>query len=183
MGRGSDAPLASAPAAALGRPASPTIASDTPKPRGLGAFGERDDGRRDPRCALVTTTCVAPGLDVLVWWARRAARARGTAAGRRRRRRPRRRYHLCVGIDSIYLYVHDTKSVAAAGEAASLLDAVQRRAGQESEIPNFKGSFLGRFPLVLADFWTSDRLSERSRSVDAFFRNARARGTLALKRR
>ena len=56
------------------------------------------------------------------------------------------------------------------------------RAAKESEIPNFKGSFLGRFPLVLADFWTSDRLSERSRSVDAFS-GTRARGTLTLKRR
>ena len=56
------------------------------------------------------------------------------------------------------------------------------RAGQESEIPNFKGSFLGRFPLVSADFWTSDHLSERSRSVDAFV-GTRARGTLTLKRR
>ena len=56
------------------------------------------------------------------------------------------------------------------------------RAGKESEIPNFKGSDLGRFPLVLADFWTSDHLSERSRSVDAFS-GTRARGTLTLKRR
>ena len=55
-------------------------------------------------------------------------------------------------------------------------------AGQESEIPNFKASYLGRFPLVLADFWTSDHLSERSRSVDAFS-GTRARGTLTLKRR
>jgi len=51
------------------------------------------------------------------------------------------------------------------------------RAGKESEIPNFKGSYLGRFPLVSADFWTSDHLSERSRSVDVFLRNARARNT------
>ena len=57
-----------------------------------------------------------------------------------------------------------------------------RRAGQESEIPNFKGSSLGRFPLVLADFWTSDHLSERSRSMDAFS-GTRARATLMLKRR
>ena len=68
-----------------------------------------------------------------------------------------------------------------------LMEQVQRgdvliRAGQESEIPNFKGSFLGRFPLVLADFWTSDHLSERSRNVDAFS-GTRARGTLTLKRR
>ena len=51
------------------------------------------------------------------------------------------------------------------------------RAAQESEIPNFKGSFLGHFPLVSADFWTSDHLSERSRSVDVFSRDARARNT------
>jgi len=54
-------------------------------------------------------------------------------------------------------------------------------AGQESDIPNFKGSDLGRFPLVSADFWTSDHLSERSRRVDAF-PGTRARGTLTLKR-
>ena len=36
------------------------------------------------------------------------------------------------------------------------------RAGKESEIPNFKGSSLGRFPLVLANSWTSDHLLERS---------------------
>jgi hypothetical protein len=56
------------------------------------------------------------------------------------------------------------------------------RAAKESEIPNFKGSDLGRFPLVSADFGTSDHLSERSRSVDAF-PGTRARGTLTLKRR
>ena len=56
------------------------------------------------------------------------------------------------------------------------------RAAKESEIPNFKGSFLGRFPLVSADFWTSDHLSERSRSVGAGS-GTRARGTLTLKRR
>ena len=56
------------------------------------------------------------------------------------------------------------------------------RAAKESEIPNFKGSYLGRFPLVSAGFWTSDRLSERSRSMDAFS-GTRARGTLTLKRR
>merc|ERR1711903_380840 len=56
------------------------------------------------------------------------------------------------------------------------------RAAQESEIPNFKASYLGRFPLVLADFWTSDHLSERPRRVDVFS-VTRARGTLTLKRR
>ena len=60
--------------------------------------------------------------------------------------------------------------------------AVAHRAAKESEIPNFKGSYLGRFSLVSADFWTSDHLSERSRSVDAFC-GTRARGTLTLKRR
>jgi len=55
------------------------------------------------------------------------------------------------------------------------------RAAKESEIPNFKGSYLGRFPLVLADLWTSDHLLERSRSVDAFS-GTRAGGTLTLKR-
>ena len=60
--------------------------------------------------------------------------------------------------------------------------AVKLRAGKESEIPNFKGSDLGRFPLVSADFWTSDHLLERPRSVDAF-PGTRARGKLTLKRR
>ena len=67
-------------------------------------------------------------------------------------------------------------------KAYSDLRKVQHGAGQESEIPNFKASYLGRFPLVLADFWTSDHLLERSRSVDAFS-GARARETLTLKRR
>ena len=62
------------------------------------------------------------------------------------------------------------------------LDVVAPRAAQESEIPNFKGSDLGHFPLVSADFWTSDHLSERSRSVD-MFSVTRARETLTLKRR
>ena len=39
----------------------------------------------------------------------------------------------------------------------------ENRAGKGCEIPNFKGSYLGRFPLVLADILTSDHLSERSR--------------------
>ena len=61
-------------------------------------------------------------------------------------------------------------------------DSVEARAAKESEIPNFKGSYLGRFPLVSAGFWTSDHLSERSRGVDVFS-VTRARGTLTLKRR
>jgi alkylated DNA repair dioxygenase AlkB len=66
------------------------------------------------------------------------------------------------------------RSVVAEDPAPS---AARCRAAQESEIPNFKGFFLGRFPLVSADFWTSDHLSERSRSMDAFSRDARARNT------
>jgi hypothetical protein len=69
----------------------------------------------------------------------------------------------------------------AAGAASQALDTARSRAGKESEIPNFKDSSLGRFPLVSADFWTSDHLSERSRSVNAFT-GTRARGTLTLKR-
>ena len=60
--------------------------------------------------------------------------------------------------------------------------AVRAGAAQESEIPNFKGSYLGRFLLVSADFWTSDHLLERSRSVDDFS-GTHARETLTLKRR
>ena len=55
-------------------------------------------------------------------------------------------------------------------------------AARESDMPNFKGSDLGHVPLVSADVWTSDHLSERSRSVDVCF-VTRARGTLTLKRR
>jgi len=70
-----------------------------------------------------------------------------------------------------------------ASEAAQV-DAGGSAPGQHkrADIPNFKGSYLGRFPLVSADFWTSDHLSERSRSVDAFF-GTRVRETLTLKRR
>ena len=51
-----------------------------------------------------------------------------------------------------------------------------------NEIPNFRGSDLGRVPLVSADFWTCDDLLGRSRSVDAFVGTS-ARGTRTLKRR
>jgi hypothetical protein len=72
---------------------------------------------------------------------------------------------------------------AALGDVPLCRDALALlRAAKESEIPNFKGSDLGHFPLVSADFWTNDHLSERSRSVDAFS-GTRARGTLTLKRR
>ena len=59
-------------------------------------------------------------------------------------------------------------------ENAPVVVGVGLQGSQECEIPNFKGSFLGRFPLVSAGFWTSDHLSERSRSVDAFPERARA---------
>ena len=66
-------------------------------------------------------------------------------------------------------------------EAPHLGPGVTTRAGKGCEIPNFKGSSLGRFPLVSADFCTSDHLSERSRRVHAVS-GSRARGTLTLKR-
>ena len=80
------------------------------------------------------------------------------------------------------LSVDEAAEVCASGVAKCEWQLAAARAGQESEIPNFKASYLGRFPLASADFWTSDHLSERSRSVDAFF-GTRARGTLTLKRR
>ena len=68
------------------------------------------------------------------------------------------------------------QQLAKAGHAAL------HRAAKGCENPNFKGSYLGRFPLVLADLWTSDHLSERSRSMDVVSRT-RARGTAKFKRR
>ena len=58
--------------------------------------------------------------------------------------------------------------------------AARPGAGNARDMPDF--SSLGRFPLVSDHVWTGDDLSERSRSVDVFFRNARAR-TRTLKRR
>ena len=63
---------------------------------------------------------------------------------------------------------------AAGAEALRCIRAAGARAAKESEIPSFKGSYLGRFPLVSADFWTSDHLLERPRSVDFFSERARA---------
>ena len=104
----------------------------------------------------------------------------------------RRRRWMAVGfaMDSIKLnkpinrnniFVYASTGSCKANEHVRDFDA-DRRAAKESEIPNFKGSYLGRFPLVSADFWTSDHLSERSRSVEVFL-VTRARGTLTLKRR
>ena len=78
--------------------------------------------------------------------------------------------------------VHRPAPPLAPRAAAAVLADVAAGAARESELPNFKGSFLGRFPLVSADLWTSDHLSARPRSVDAF-PGTRARGTLTLKRR
>ena len=49
--------------------------------------------------------------------------------------------------------------------AARAVDrSLRPRSGQHTG--DFKGSYLGRFPLGLAEFWTSDHLSEWSRSMD-----------------
>ena len=66
-----------------------------------------------------------------------------------------------------FLAEHGARYAASPAEfrfsRSPLRRCVETRAGKGCEIPNFKGSYLGRFPLVLADFWTSDHLSERSR--------------------
>ena len=49
---------------------------------------------------------------------------------------------------------------------AAKRDLADYRAAKGCENPNFKDSYLGRFPLVLADFWTSGHLSNRSRSMN-----------------
>ena len=72
------------------------------------------------------------------------------------------------GLDMDYVLYTDTDVLFARDWPA------RDGAGKGCDIPKFKGSYLGRFPLVSADFWTSDRLSERSRTL-YFFRDARAR--------
>ena len=78
---------------------------------------------------------------------------------------------LCVSIGGIMFSIEATATFYATAGAA-----------KESDIPDFKGSYLGRFPLVSADLWTSDRLSGWPRSVNAF-PGTRAQATLTLKRR
>jgi len=129
---------------------------------------------------------VAPGGDIL-WSHGYTSRREGAPAAQRIARRPATR-------ETIFDPAHyanggprgdqDVGGVVCACAPCMVLCPLQAlaRAGQESEIPNFKGSYLGRFPLVSADSWTSDHLSERSRSVDAFS-GTRARKTLTLKRR
>ena len=68
-------------------------------------------------------------------------------------------------------------AAAASTGPCRALDLATGRAGNGRELPDFKGSSLGRSPLVSADVWTSDHLSEWSGSVDAFL------GTRALERR
>ena len=90
--------------------------------------------------------------------------------------------HCEAHVETLEGLADETLFLSGADAAAERAVRVARRAGKGCEIPNFKGSSLGRFPLVSADFWTSDHLSERSRSVDAF-PGTRARGLLTLKRR
>ena len=59
-------------------------------------------------------------------------------------------------------------------DARVLAEAGAGQGRKRERNSQLQSSYLGRFPLVLADFWTSDHLLERSRSVDALL-NARAR--------
>jgi len=58
--------------------------------------------------------------------------------------------------------------------------AVDLRAGKECDIPNFKGSSLGRFPLVSADFFARAIISRSALEACMLFYGTRARGTLTL---
>ena len=74
-------------------------------------------------------------------------------------------------------HVGAVEALAAAGANVALADRDGLTQGSKRvrRWPTSNRSSLGRFPLVLADFWTSDRLSERSRSMDVGSRT-RARG-------
>ena len=85
-----------------------------------------------------------------------------------------------AGVDAVIAALKDGYDTPA-GEKSTRLSGGEKRGNIEG-CDNFKGSSLGRVPLVSADSWTSDHLSERSRSVGAF-PGTRARGTLTLKRR
>ena len=66
-------------------------------------------------------------------------------------------FHAAMDVKATYLTAYfDDAWPARASETATLGAAKGR------ELPNFKSSSLGRFPLVSAGFWTSDHLSERS---------------------
>lgn len=47
-------------------------------------------GAPPARCAICTTSCAGTGIDTLCWWAR---------------------YHVALGVDTIFLYVHDSTLV------------------------------------------------------------------------
>ena len=154
------------------------------------------------RGAAPRATFAAPqqtAAAVVEGWCADAARAavsgaapRNGTAPRRARRDARRAPTAADACDAVAPPA--TRSVGCARAATSLggppggrgaaaaAREVLSGARKGRDMPNFKGSSLGRFPLVSADFWTSDHLSERPRSVDAFS-GTRARGTLTLKRR
>ena len=73
------------------------------------------------------------------------------------------------------------KNVSYLAASASRAAIHQSLTGQEkrAKLPTSNRSYLGRVPLVLADFPTSDHLLERSRSASVFLWNARARNTLS----
>ena len=108
---------------------------------------------------------VAYGASFVEWFAEEAPRVAGevkaNAGSDRRLLTVRQPVGVCAAITPWNFPVAMiTRKVA---------PAVAAGAGKDRELP--KGSSLGRFPL---HFWTSDHLSEQSRSVDEFFRNARA---------
>ena len=140
--------------------------------RALASVG-RDDGLVE---VYVAPPPARGPLKKDAWWSRNYVRtgARGAAKGNPSYDHYRRT------IDGLLLDALQQALPEAGGTVAEL--CAGDGAAKESEIPNFKGSYLGRFPLVSADFWTSDHLSERSRSVGAVS-GTRARGTLTLKRR
>ena len=136
-----------------------------------------DDVRFDARAF---ERCFAP-LDAVCAAARSGGRG-GRAPGREDAVRRKLALAIMAGATRLASAQRDARSPDAARCCVALAAAAATvRAGKESEIPNFKGSYLGRFPLVSADFWTSDHLSERSRSMDAC-PGTRVRGTLMLKR-
>jgi len=93
--------------------------------------------------------------------ARAIASARTEASRVAARLRETRALHVLVASDSPPSVVAKVLE-----DHAGITLVVRNRAAKGCEIPNFKGSYLGRFPLVLADFWTSEHLSARSRSTN-----------------
>ena len=56
------------------------------------------------QCAVCTTSCVSCGIEVLVWWAR---------------------YHLAVGVDQIFLYIHDPSQPSVGSTTSKALNDPQ----------------------------------------------------------